>query len=114
MKEPNNLIITWQGMHNHSLESDHAKSFEKISPSTIETIYGHFDSKKNVKETLEILKKNQNACSPGRSLIPRIEDVYRLYYKWLNKNYGGENGPEMFRKLKEKADSYNGKVFFKW
>ena len=99
--------------HNHPLESAHILSFNAISEISLKSMYESFNnglSPSAAKSELEkTLSEDQHI---DRSMNPLKADFYRIYYKWLTKKYGMENGPEMLAKIKERVGEFKGELFY--
>lgn len=110
---PEILMINCSNDHNHSVDTAHSNSFLKISDNTLEIIENAFKNKMSpikIKQKLECNLKFTERLN--RSLNPTKSDLYRLYYKWINRNFGEQNGPDMFEKLKQKASEIDGNYFY--
>ena len=107
-----NLVFV-DNSHSHQIIA-HALTFIKIGNETIEKINTLFENSHSPASARhEIEKKAQLQDLADRSIYPRPQDYYRLYYKWLNGKYGEENGENMFLKLRENIENYqNGKIFY--
>ena len=106
------LQIKSSGSHNHPLNNV-AHTFAKILPETKEKIFALYEDRKSPSEARKIIEKNFNPTeTTDRSIFPRNNDYYTLFYKWQEYKYAKENGPAMFKKLKERLTDYDGKFFY--
>ena len=56
-----------------------------------------------------------------RATNPNIQDICRLFIEWRKRNYGQEDGKQMFERLQDEVDQYNekhasmgGKALLQW
>ena len=111
-KNPLVVTISVHNEHNHPLDNA-ARTFAKISNDTKNKIYSLFEDKKTPSQARKIHERNMSPLDTiDRSMYPRRNDYYRLYYSWLHGRYGAENGPEMWAKLQEAVSKYEGKCYF--
>lgn len=110
---PKILDVACINAHNHEVGAAHSNSFLKIPLEMIQEIEGYFQNKMSVRAVKYELEKNlsfKDKCN--RSINPNAPDLYRIYYKWMNKCFGAQNGPEMFEKLKQRASKIDGNYYY--
>ena len=104
--------ITLNYNHNHPLKSAHALSFRDISSATIQELNQYFEaghSASSAKHAHESLMSEQNEVEQklsDRALNPNYQDVQRLFYKWKEERYmGQEMDQECLRNYMKKSIS---------
>lgn len=117
--------------HNHPITAAHSLSFRPVSENTKQLFFELFDkghcaaSARHAHEQMLILNSNSDAekqlALADRAGNPNIQDICRLFVEWHTKNYGKEDGAEMFRRLQHEVDLYTeknqaegGKALLQW
>lgn len=110
--DPFRCTINIEHKHNHPVNSLHALSFKSISEETQNDIKMLFQSGMTASQAYaEFLSEFRRKCATDlefhrkkadRSCCPRRFDFNVLYAKFCVEQFGGKNGPEMFKLLEEK------------
>ena len=105
------LKLVWN--HNHPLSSAHTLSFRPIAQDTMEKYNHYFQLGHSASSArhyhIQQLQIENEECKvqqilADRSINPSESDVHRAFRAWREKNYGKDNGQEMFDKLEELVD----------
>ena len=108
------LKLVWN--HNHPLSSAHTLSFRPIGQDTLQRYnhyfhLGHGASSARHYHVQKLQIENDEdkiqQLLADRSINPNESDVHRVFRAWRERNYGKDNGKEMFDKLQELVDNYN-------
>ena len=107
--DPFRCTINIEHKHNHPVNSLHALSFKSISEETQNDIKMLFQSGMTASQAYaEFLSEFRRKCATDlefhrkkadRSCCPRRFDFNVLYAKFCVEQFGGKNGPEMFKLL---------------
>ena len=117
--------------HNHPIAAAHSLSFCPDSESTKNDFFELFDkghcasSARHTHEQKLILNSETDAekqtMLADRARNHNVQDIYSLFVEWRIKNYGKEDGTEMFKMLQHEVDLYNeknqslgGKALLQW
>ena len=117
--------------HNHPIAAAHSLSFRPVIESTKNDFFELFDkghcasSARHTHEQKLILNSETDAekqtMLADRAKNPNVQDICRLFVEWRIKNYGKEDGTEMFKMLRHEVDLYNeknqslgGKALLQW
>ena len=97
--------------HNHPITAAHSHSFRPISESTKNDFFELFNKEhcaSSARHTHE-QKLILNSETDAEKQHPNVQDICRLFIEWRIKNYGKEDGTEMFKMLQHEVDFYNEK-----
>jgi hypothetical protein len=117
--------------HNHPIHAAHTLSFRPVSDETKHQFFDLFEkghcasSARHTYEQMLMLNAESDAqkqtALADRSCNPNVQDICRLFVEWRKKNYGPEDGKQMFEKLQYQVDQYNekyasqgGKALLQW
>ena len=118
-------------VHNHPIHAAHSLSFRPVSDETKRQFFHLFDkghcasSARHTHEQMLLLNAQTDAekqvVLADRHYNPNVQDICRLFVAWRKRNYGPEDGKQLFEKLQLVVDQYTeqnasqgGKALLQW
>ena len=101
--QPSTVVCTYVEFSTHSTMEKYTHYFQ-LGHSASSARHYHIQQLK-----IENEERKVQQILADRSINPSESDVHRAFRAWREKNYGKDNGKEMFDKLEELVDSYKSK-----